>query len=146
MVRSVFLNDKQDAVLGVYSVICYHRASRAELTVVKVTQWQLVLQGLPLDFRSDRESFQRAVLLLLLQSPAVVPEAEVISSSEAPQEHLQAVEPQLGEMLACTLSLSVHFSTLDVLVCICARLKAQRIWTEIIVCPLSALGPATLLL
>lgn len=30
---------------------------------------------------------------LLHQSPAVVPEAEVISSSEAPLEHLQAVRP-----------------------------------------------------
>lgn len=129
MVRFVFLNDKQDAVLGVYSVSYYHRASQAELRVVRVTQWQLVLQGLPLDFRSYRESFQRAVLLP--QSPAVVLEdrSDFLLWTSA------GCQPQLGELLACALSLSAHFSPLDVVVCICARLKAQWIWTEIIVSP-----------
>lgn len=109
-VRSAFLNDKQEAVLGVCSVLYYYPASQARPTVIKLMQGGLVLQGPPLYacFCSYIVFLEHTVLL---QTPAVVPETEVISPTPRGSSRTSAgCQTQLGEPSACALSPSVLLS------------------------------------
>lgn len=102
---------------------CLYRASQAKLTAIKVIQWLLVLQALPLDSHFLSYILQTVVSV----SSAAAPESSCCPGGRGDfllwgsSRTSAGCQTQLGELLACTLSLSVHFSPLCELVYLPAR-------------------------
>lgn len=135
----MFLYDQHHAILAVYPVICFHalyyRGPQAKLTVIKVIQWWLVLPGQALDVYFRSHILQTVVSV----SRAAAPKSSCCLAGRCDfllwgsSRTSAGCQTQLGELLARALSLSVHFSPLlCVGLCTC-QIKAQWIWTEIIV-------------